>query len=213
VVARVDAVAKRAVLVGLIDHAANLPSFRTGAELWAARATFAPFHVTVSENCSVAPGSENVLFVPVRVLVAAGEGAARARAQLSPAVLSCANAPATLPNGVVIVDYTLSPAELAVADAQLAAMNGIIRAEAAARGFAYFSLSPLYEQAAIKAPFSAITLLTSAQPFGPYISLDGVHPSTEGSRVLADAAAGALNATYKLGIPTTNEGAALLARR
>lgn len=41
-------------------------------------------------------------------------------------------------------------------------MNAIIRAEADARGFAYFALSALYEQANTKAPFSAITLAEAA---------------------------------------------------
>jgi hypothetical protein len=49
-----------------------------------------------------------------------------------------------------------------------------------------------------KAPFSAITMLTSMQPYGPLISLDGIHPSAEGSRVLAEAAAGALAARYNM---------------
>jgi lysophospholipase L1-like esterase len=211
VVARVGRVAKHAVLVGLIDHAINFPSFRTGSELWAARATFTPFNVAVSEDCSVAPGSDNVVFVPVRVALAAGEGAARARAGLPAAVFSCANAPATDANGVAIRDYVLGPSEVAQLDAQFAAMNAIIRAEADARGFAYFSLSALYEQANVKAPFSAITMLTSAQPYGALISLDGLHPSADGSRVLAEAAAGALAAQYTMAFPNlTNAPLAML---
>ena len=202
VVERVDRVAKHAVLVGLIDHAISFPSFRTGAELWAARATFAPFNVAVSDNCGVAPGSDNVLFVPVRVLGAAAEGAARARNGIpGPAVLSCANFPPVDGNGIVIRDYVLGPSEVAQLDAQFAAMNTIIRAEAEARGFAYFALSALYEQANTKAPFSAITMLTSPQPFGPLVSLDGLHPSAEGSRVLAEAAAAALAARYNMVFP------------
>jgi hypothetical protein len=201
---RVEAETRKAVLVGLIDHVSNFPSFRTGAELWAANATFAPFHVTVSEDCSVAPGKDNLLFVPVRVLVAAATGAARRNLGLTPYVLSCANAPATDANGNVIRDYVLSPAELAAVDAQLAAMNAIIRAEAESRGFAYFALSALYEDVVTKPPFNAITMLTSAQPFGPYISLDGLHPSAEGAGVLASAAAAALNARYDMAIPTSN---------
>ena len=200
---RVEAQTKKAVVVGLIDHAINFPAFRTGAELWAARATFAPFNVSVSEDCSVAPGSDNVLFVPTRVLAAAAQGAARARAGLGPYVLSCFNFPATDANGVVIRDYVLSPAELAIIDGQFAQMNAIIRAEAESRGFAYFALSALYEDVVTKAPFSAIAMLTSPQPFGPYISLDGIHPSAEGARVLADAAANALNAKYTMEIPTS----------
>jgi hypothetical protein len=213
VVDRVARVAKHAVLVGLIDHAISFPAFRTGAELWAARATFTPFNVTVSEDCSVAPGSDNVLFVPVRVALAAGEGAARARAGLSPAVFSCANAPATGANGVVIRDYVLGPSDIAQLDAQFAEMNAIIRAEAEARGFAYFSLSALYEEANSKAPFSAITLLTSAQPFGPLFSLDGMHPSAEGSRVLAEAAAGALAARYNMAFPNLDSAPLAMLQR
>ena len=55
--------------------------------------------------------------------------------------------------------------------------------------------------------------MTTAQPYGPYISLDGIHPSAEGQRVLADAAAMALNSTYRLNIPTSTGALAYLARR
>jgi hypothetical protein len=201
VVDRVDRVTKHAVLVGLIDHAASFPSFRTGGELWAARATFTPFNVTVSDDCSVQPGSDNLLFVPVRVLLAAGEGAARAKVGAGPATLSCANAPATNSSGVVIRDYVLGPSEVAQLDAQFAAMNAIIRAEAEARGFAYFDLGALYEDVNVKAPFNAVTMLMSSQPYGPLISADGLHPSAEGARVLAEAAAGALTTRYGMVFP------------
>ena len=121
---------------------------------------------------------------------------------LSPYVLSCANAPPTDANGVFIQDYVLSPAERVTIDAHFAQMSAIIRAEAESRGFAYFALSALYEEVVTKAPFSAITMLTSTEPFGPYVSLDGLHPSAEGARVLAEAAAAALNAQYHMAIPT-----------
>jgi lysophospholipase L1-like esterase len=213
VVDRVDQVAKHAVLVGLIDHAISFPSFRTGAELWAARATFTPFNVAVNADCSVSPGSDNLLFVPIRVLQAAFEGAARARAGIpGPAVLSCANFPPVDANGIVIRDYVLGPSEVAQLDAQFAAMNAVIRAEAEARGFAYFALSALYEQANTKEPFSAITMLTSQQPFGPLVSLDGLHPSAEGSRVLAEAAAAALAARYNMVFPHPGAPLAMLQR-
>ena len=80
-------------------------------------------------------------------------------------------------------------------------MNLHIQMEAAARGFAYFSLGALYDQPNLKAPFSLAATFQGSQPFGPKISLDGVHPSAAGSAVLAAAAAHALNVTYKLGIP------------
>ena len=37
-------------------------------------------------------------------------------------------------------------------------------------------------------------------PYGPYFSLDGVHPSTAGHRLIANAAADALIARYALSI-------------
>lgn len=201
VVERVAAVAKHAVLVGLIADARHLPGFRTGGELWEARATFAPFHVTVGDDCGTAPGRDNVLFVPVRVPQAAAEGAARARAGAPPAVLSCANAPPTGPDGRVVRDYVLSAAEVATLDAQLAAMNALVRAEAERRGFAYFDLDALYARAyREREPFSAVRLLTSPLPYGPLVSLDGVHPSAAGAAVLAQAAALALDTRYALGI-------------
>ena len=200
----VETTAKHGLLVGLIDDAMSFPGFRRGAELWAARATLAPFNVAVAPDCE---GSANVLFVPVRVPVAVAAGVGRANAGQSPAVLSCANAPSA--SGVA--DYVLAPAELDALNAQLAAMNAVIRREAGARGWAYFALGALYEDAANKPAFNAVALMTSAEPYGPYFSLDGVHPSTLGHQVLADAAARALNARYRLGIPTSAGGAALLA--
>ena len=52
IAARVDAAAKHAVLVGLLNDVRSFPSFRTGDEIWNARATFAPFNVAVSNDCA-----------------------------------------------------------------------------------------------------------------------------------------------------------------
>jgi lysophospholipase L1-like esterase len=201
VAARVDAAAKHAVLVGLVNDVRSFPSFRTGDELWNARATFAPFNVAVSNDCQ---NSTNLLFVAVRVPVAAATGAYYYANNLGPYTFSCQNAPSF----TGIQDYVLDANDVAGVNAQLAAMNGVIRDEATKRGFAYFPLGALYEDVVTKAPFNAVTLMTSPQPYGPYVSLDGIHPTAEGSRVLADAAAQALNNTYHLGIPLSG-GASL----
>jgi len=194
VIRRVAAVTKEAVLVGLLNDVRSFPSFRTGDEIYQARATFAPFNVIVSSNCE---NSTNLIFVAVRVPVAAATGAAYAANQLGPYTFSCQNAPSF----TNIQDYVLDANDVAGVNAQLAAMNAVIQDEAAKHGFAYFPLGALYEDVVTKAPFNAVTLMTSQQPYGPYISLDGIHPTAEGSRVLADAAAQALNNTYNLGIP------------
>jgi lysophospholipase L1-like esterase len=206
VVTRVDAAAKHAVLVGLVDDVRSFPSFRTGADLWNARATFAPFNVAVSADCT---NSTNLMFIAIRVPVAVATGAAYAKGGIGPYTLSCASAPSS----TGITDYVLDADDIIAVNAQLADMNAVIRNEAATRGFAYFPLGALYEGVVTKAPFNAITFMTSTQPYGPYISLDGLHPTAEGARVLADAAATALNRTYHLNIPTSTGAAAFFASR
>ena len=203
VVARVDAAAKHAVLVGLVNDVRSFPAFRTGAEFWTARATFAPFNVAVSADCE---GNANLMFVPVIVPTAAGTGAFYASRGFGQYTLSCTDIPGT-------EDYILDVAGTTATNAQLAAMNAVIRNEAETRGFAYFPLGALYESVVTKPTFNAVSLMTTSQPYGPYISLDGIHPSAEGARVLADAAAVALNTTYRLSIPTSTGALAYLARR
>ena len=204
VTARVDAAAKHAVLVGLVNDVRSFPAFRTGAEFWTARATFAPFNVAIAANCE---SSTNLLFVPVIVPTAVGTGAYYASNGLGQYTLSCANSAAP------VEDYILDAADVAAVNAQLAAMNAVIRSEAQSRGFAYFPLGALYEDAVTKPAFNAIAIMTTAQPYGQFISLDGIHPSAEGARVIADAAAMALNSTYHLSIPTSTGALAYLAAR
>lgn len=192
----VDAIAakvKRAVLVGLINDVGSFPSFRRGDELWADRATFlAAFHVTVDASCDASP---NLVFVPVRVPTAVATGLALRQRGLPPFVLTCAD------GGLGVQDFVLSPAEQGVVNASLAAMSAHIRQAAARAGFAYFDLEALYGRSDLKPPFSVVQLMTSATPYGAYISLDGIHPNAAGHLVLAQSAAQALNATYGLGIP------------
>ncbi|HKH90682.1 MAG TPA: SGNH/GDSL hydrolase family protein [Gemmatimonadaceae bacterium] len=204
VVARVDAAAKHGLLVGLVDDVRSFPAFRTGAEFWNARATFAPFNVVIAADCE---NSTNLLFVPYIVPVAAATGAFYNSKGWGPYTQSCADSPAPKE------DYILDAAGVAATNAQLAAMNAVIKDEAQTRGFAYFPLGALYEGVATKPAFNATAIMTTAQPYGPYVSLDGIHPSAEGARVLADAAATALNATYNFGIPTSAGALAVFARR
>jgi hypothetical protein len=206
VAARVAAVAKHAVLVGLVDDLRSFPSFRTGAEIWNARATFAPLNVVVSDNCT---NNTNVIFVGARIPAAAANGRALAISGMGPYTFSCANAP----SATGIEDYVLDPNDIIAVNAQLAAMNAVIQDEARTHGFAYFPLGALYDRVVTKPPLNALALMTSTQPYGPYVSVDGLHPTAEGSRILADAAAMALNRTYRLGIPTSTGALAYLANR
>ena len=178
----VQSVAKEAVIVGLIDDVASFPAFRRGDEMWQTRAFFGALHVNVADDCA---GSPNLLFVPVVVPTAVATAAA-----LGAATLHCAG------GGPATQDFVLTPAEAGAVNALLAQMNAHIRGEAERRGFAYFALQELYGRADIKGPFNPIALMTSLEPYGPFISLDGVHPTAAGARVLAEAAARALDARY-----------------
>lgn len=184
---------KRVALVGLIKDAASFPGFRRGDEIWADAATLlAAFHVAVQSDCA---GSPNLIFVPVRIPTAIATGKAYRANGLPPFPFSCANGNGSAP------DWVLNPAEVAVVNATLADMNANIRAIARRRSLAYFELDALYGLPGLKPPFSSVQLMTSPQPYGAYISLDGIHPNAAGHAVLANAAAQALNASFKLGIP------------
>jgi hypothetical protein len=183
----------KVLLVGLLSDVTNFPSLRRGAELYADRSELAQFGIPVSEDCG-ASGSENYIYVPAKVVGAyAAARAAQAAGQPAP-TLSCADIPGTQ-------DYVLTTADMAALGAQLADMNAHIQDVATENGFAFFDLDPLYGQRQLKAPFSATTLLTSDEPYGSLFSLDGVHPSAAGHRILAREAAKALNVTYHLAVP------------
>jgi lysophospholipase L1-like esterase len=192
-IAGVKTTGAKVLLVGLLSDPANFPSLRRGAELDANRSEFAGFGILVSDDCG-GSGSENLIFVPAKV-VGAYAASIAARAAGQPAVtLSCANIPGTQ-------DFVLTKADISALEVQLAEMNAHIRDVATENGFAFFDLDPLYGQRRLKEPFSATTLLTSDEPYGPFISLDGVHPNAAGHRILAREAAKALNVTYHLAVP------------
>ena len=96
------------------------------------------------------------------------------------------------------VDHVLTPADISVINARMAQINAHVRAAAEAHDYAYFALSALYDLP--KPPFDMYDVLFSSTPFGPNISLDGVHPSAQGQAILADAAVRAINARYGLAI-------------
>jgi hypothetical protein len=183
----------RGVLVGLIRNAASFPSFRYGYEIWADAPTLlAAFHVNVLSDCN---GSQNLVFVAVRIPTAVATGAAYKKAGLPPYNFSCADL------GTGVRDYVLTPADVALVNSYLNTMTAHIRASADRRGLAFFALDELYGMPTLKPPFSSVALMTSPQPYGAYISLDGVHPSPNGHAILANAAARALNQRYRMRIP------------
>ena len=186
---------KHVLLVGLPTNPLLVPAFRFGAEIAAnAAVLLAGFNVAVQPDCGTT-NAQNLIFVPLKLATTMQAGLAARAAGQPPIPFSCAGA------GATTVDLVLTPQEQAIVLAVVAQMNTVIQAEAQARGFAYFSLDVLYGAPGVRVPLNAATLLTSAQPFGPFMSLDGIHPNAAGQALIAAAAAQALNQRYDLGIP------------
>jgi lysophospholipase L1-like esterase len=180
VLAAVQSTGARAVLVGLPNNAANFPSIRRARELFNEWPSLLALGVSVSLNCYF---SSNYLFVPGYILTLLSK---------TPTTATCADVPGA-------ADYVLTASDMNAINARMAQMNAHMQAKAAANGYAYFSLDAVYGLA--KPRFSVSDLLFSNSPFGTYISLDGVHPSSQGQALLAAAAAQAISATY--GVPIT----------
>jgi hypothetical protein len=179
VLAAVHSTAARGVLVGLPSNAANFPSIRRARELFNEWPSLLALGISVSLNCYF---SSNYVFVPGYILTLLSK---------TPTTATCADVPGA-------ADYVLTASDMNAINARMAQMNGHMQTKAAENGYAYFSLDAVYGLA--KPRFSVSDLLFSNTPFGANISLDGVHPSSQGQALLATAAALAINATYGVSI-------------
>jgi lysophospholipase L1-like esterase len=181
VLAAVRTTGARGVLVGLPSDAANFPSIRRARELFNEWPSLLALGISVSLNCYL---SSNYIFVPGYVLTLLSK---------TPTTATCADVPGA-------ADYVLTSSDINAINARMAQMNAHMKTKAAESGYAYFSLDAVYGLA--KPRFSVSNLLFSNNPFGTHISLDGVHPSSEGQGLLAAAAAQAVGATYQVSIGT-----------
>ena len=181
----------KALVFGMPLNGRNLPAIRRGDEVWADRAEFAALHVDVSPDCAASP---NFINVSLKSIIMVLTGAFTSTHGLPNPVYSCADIPgATFDNP----DFVLTPADMDLLNTMLAQMAAHAQEQAASRGYAFVSLGELYDRSDLKPPvYSVVAQLTSAFPYGPYMSLDGVHPGPLGHVVLARAAAKALNKTY-----------------
>jgi lysophospholipase L1-like esterase len=179
----------KGLVLGMPLDGTNLPALRGGNEIWDDAAEFAALHVDVSPDCQNSP---NYINVSVKSIILVFTAAFTSANGLPNPVFSCADVGD--PNND---DYVLTPSDIATVNTQLAQMAAYAQQKAAARGYAFFSLGALYDRPDLKpSKYSVISQLISPIPYGPYISLDGVHPSALGNTVLAVAAAKALNGTY-----------------
>ena len=170
----------RAVLVGLPNSAANFPSIRRAREFFNEWPYLLTLGISVSFNCYF---SSNYLFIPGYVLTLLSK---------TPTTATCADVPGA-------ADYVLTASDMNAINARMAQMNAYMQTKASENGYAYFSLDAVYGLP--KPRFSIVDVLFSNNPFGPNISLDGVHPSALGQSILAAAAVQSINARYGLVIP------------
>ena len=177
----VQASGAKVLVVGLPAEARNIPFLRPASEIWDQRDVFAQLNVRVTEDCQDSPNWVTTSLKTMSILAAAA-------ASPTPVPYSCAN--------VGGIDYILTPADIDFLNQRMAQIDGFIRAQAQARGFAYVSLGALFDDLHHIEKYDVVRQLTSEHPYGPYISLDGVHPSKQGHRKLAKAAADAIEATY-----------------
>jgi hypothetical protein len=77
-------------------------------------------------------------------------------------------------------------------------MTQFIQHQATQRGYAYMNLEVLFSIP--KGPFSVVSLMTSGTPYGPNISLDGLHPTAAGQTLIAQVALQAIEDRYHFGL-------------
>jgi lysophospholipase L1-like esterase len=191
IIEAVKSTGAKAVLATLRTDLRDFPTIRTGPEIASQRSAFVAYNVSVNANCDA---SENFVFVRGKVLTAVATGAALAANRAGPYDLSCADQPGS-------PDYIITPRDMSFINALASQMSDEIERQAAENGYATFSLGALYDRAKEDVPFDLETYLKSDQPYGEFISLDGVHPNAKGQTVLARAARQAIQRTYGTGQP------------
>jgi hypothetical protein len=180
IIAAVQSTGARAVLVGLPNNAANFPSIRRAREFFNEWPYLLTLGIRMSINCYF---SSNYVFIPGYILTLLSK---------SPTTATCSDVPGA-------VDYVLTSSDINTINLRMAQMNVHIQAKANENGYAFFKMAALYDLP--KGSLNLYNVLFSKTPFGPNISLDGVHPSAQGQTILANAAVQAINARYGLAIP------------
>lgn len=102
------------------------------------------------------------------------------------------------------VDYVLTPADVEFLNSMAAQMDAEIQSLAHQNRYAFFRLDVLYAQSKDGVSFSLAAYLGTGTPYGPVISLDGVHPNSAGQTILANAAISAINDAYHVRIAPVN---------
>jgi lysophospholipase L1-like esterase len=153
------------------------PALRLGLNLATGRA------VSIAASCTGSSSSISLAIIPE---IATGA---------HPATIAC-----TSTSGSPVGDrFVLDATERAAIIATVASYNTYIRAKADSVGFAYYDPNPLFAAARARGDVPATPNMTNlTAPFGPLFSLDGVHPSTRGQVLIANALIALIAAEYSV---------------
>jgi hypothetical protein len=195
------------VLIGVVD-VPNAPRFFLGSELL----TNAEFKAKLDAAVD-APNASRTVFVHPNCAGSASLVSSviveQIKAGAYPPIISCEPNP-QFPPGFPPVPpearlgdlFILSASEQQTLSAIVAAVNGFIQAKAEAADFAYFDPNPALAALRESGAIPALPDFTSpTAPFGPNISLDGVHPRRSIHVAVANALIGVINTKYGTNIP------------
>lgn len=181
------------VLIGVVDVSA-IPLFFPAAALFnpqfkAGFDQYAGGTVTILPSCT----PTTTAFLSFAILGAMNSGQ-------HPRVVGCA--PGSVPGTLVGDIFVLDDTERATISSTVAAYNAHIEAVATDLGWAYLDPNPtllgLRQQGQVP---TVPNLANPMQAFGPYFSVDGVHPSALAHELIADLMIEAIDAKYNLSIP------------
>ena len=168
---------------GLLIGVANvtvIPHFSPGiAYAQAEQAGAFPPTFDVADNCATTGATALVPFSYAfgELLAAAMQGQS--------VTLDCVNDP-----------QLLSPEETATIVQTVEQYNNFIRQQADRLGWAYLDPNVKLLELKNQGQIPIFPNVNSSEPFGPYFSLDGVHPSSLAHKLVAQEAAAAINAVY-----------------
>ncbi len=168
---------------GLLIGVANvtvIPHFSPGiAYAQAEQAGAFPPTFDVADNCATTGATALVPFSYAfgELLAAAMQG--------QTVTLDCVNDP-----------RLLSPEETATIVQTVEQYNAFIQQQADQMGWAYLDPNVKLLELKNQGQIPIFPNVNASDPFGPYFSLDGVHPSAAAHRLVAQEAAAAINATY-----------------
>ncbi len=192
----VASTATGALLVGVVD-VSNIPYTSKGTTIWCLKtgacgfpAAAFPAGFTVNNNCApnaAVPGSKgDSILVPWSKYLPLIAGAAA-----GPTTLDCSS------------DATVvTPAEYAILRNAVVGYNAKIQAVATANNWAFWNPNGVLDSLRLAGQIPAFPNIATANvDFGPWMSLDGVHPSANAHKLIANYMRGVINTRYTTTIP------------